>query len=253
MFASDCLGLPLVASGGVWWLRGALHASRRAVASLLCTQVRFTLQMSLCLCCAFYLEIGGEREKGVLLRQLRTFRFERVKCSEEVDRAQVRQAIEELYADANADESDRSVGEAQSTGGAQTDAHNGAGIARFEHDVQCGDVYHAVECAIGRQTGILGSAHVAMAFLPNLYRAFAYFPQNLQVFPNLFLFHGVVLMCVSPLCRAGALRLYLQLPRWQNQFARALGCVACAALFSALVLLTSFPALVVLKLLRYTP
>ena len=115
-------------------------------------------------------------------------------------------------------------------------------------------MYHAVERAVGRQTGMLGPMHAGMAFLPNLLRAFSYFPHNRAAQPSLFLFHGVALMALSPLCRLAALRFYVAYrksrlaQRLPDRLARAAGCVAASVLFSVLGLLTSFPAMVLLRL-----
>ena len=71
---------------------------------------------------------------------------------------------------------------------------------------------------------------------------------------SLFLFHGVALMALSPLCRVAALRFYVAYrksrlaQRLPDRLARAAGCVAASVLFSVLMLLTSFPAMVLLRL-----
>ena len=145
-------------------------------------------------------------------------------------------AIEELYGDGG--------------GGA-------SGVERFEHDVRRGDVFRAVEQALGRQVGVLTRFDIVTAFLPSVFRAFAYFPRNLEAQPNLFLFHGVVIMGVSPLCREAALRAYcavalsetlrrLALPQ---RVARTLLSLGTAAFFSVLVLAFSFPFTRLLKLI----
>ena len=88
-------------------------------------------------------------------------------------------------------------------------------------------------------------------------RAFSYFPRNLEAQPNLFLFHGVVIMGVSPLCREAALRAYCAVARSETlrrlalpqRVARTLLSLGTAAFFSVLVLAFSFPFTRLLKLI----
>lgn len=202
--------------------------------------VRFVMQMSACLFLASWLDLAGEQEKETLLQQLRTFTLDRVKCREPADRVQVRLAIEELYGGAGGEALAGRHGRGQS------------GIERFEADVQRGDVYRAVEAAVGKQVGLLGPQHVGIAFLPNVCRAFSYFPDNLSSQPNLFAFHGIVLMALSPLCRAVALPLGLRLHRplacWlPAAMARTVSAIVVAVVFSTLVLITSFPVMLLLR------
>lgn len=198
----------------------------------------YIAKMTATLLIPFWLDIAGEEQKSALLRQLRDFRFERGKCGDPADRDHVHAAIEELYGDGG--------------GGA-------SGVERFEHDVRRGDVFRAVEHALGRQVGVLTRFDIVTAFLPSVFRAFAYFPRNLEAQPNLFLFHGVVIMGVSPLCREAALRAYmycsvarsetlrrLALPK---RVARTLASLGTAAFFSVLVLAFSFPFTRVLQLM----
>ena len=208
----------------------------------------YVAKMTTALLIPFWLDIAGEEQKSAMLRQLRDFRFERAKCGDPADRDHVHAAIEELY---GADSPWRRLfGEGDGGGGA-------SGVERFEHDVRRGDVFRAVEHALGRQVGVLTRFDIVTAFLPSVFRAFAYFPRNLEAQPNLFLFHGVVIMGVSPLCREAALRAYcavalsetlrrLALPQ---QVARTLASLGTAAFFSVLVLAFSFPFTRLLKLI----
>ena len=140
---------------------------------------RYVAQMSVGVVFSIWLDDVGEREKAELLRQLRTFRFDRVKCTVPEDRVQVRLAIEELYAGPNEARDERGNADREGgDGGGGGGNGGGGGIERFEREVQSGEVYHAVERAVGRQTGMLGPLHAGMAFLPNLLRAFSYFPHN---------------------------------------------------------------------------
>jgi hypothetical protein len=161
---------------------------------------------------------------------------------------QVRLAIDELY---SADPSPSGT-RSGTRGDTRGDTRSGSmsGVERFERDVQGGAVYSAMATALGQQRGLLTRGHVLMAFLPNLWRAFAYFPRNLSAQPNLFLFHGFTLMCLAPLCRAAALLFHTRfLAGRRSAPRRLLGCVLASALFALLVLMSSSPALVLLRLL----
>ena len=200
----------------------------------------FMLRMSIGMLIPFWIDLAQMAEKELLLAQVRSFRFENVQCRDPDDRERVYQAIAELY-ERDGDE----VG-----GDPDSSPSRRRGIERFERDVQSGGVYTVVERAIGTQTGALDRRHAVVAFLPNLYRAFSYFPQNFHSQPNLFLFHAVVLMVLSPRCREWVLsfyRAYLQawLPR---RASCTLGCLVVSVLFSFLVLATAFPCMLALRL-----
>ena len=159
--------------------------------------VNFFVTCTLTMTIPFWIELNEMVQKDKLLHELRTFRFEDVDCYEASDRESIRNAIEEFYKD---DKSSSSSPPTQPT--------TKSGVDRFDEDVQSGRVYRAVEYAMGKHVGVLARSHIAMACLPNLFRAFAYFPGNIEVQPRLFLFHGVFLVLLFPAVREGCLQVY---------------------------------------------
>ena len=127
-----------------------------------------------------------------------------------------------------------------------------AGIEFQTFRNQAGRTTHVAE---GQETYALALEEVGMG--TSVFRAFAYFPRNLEAQPNLFLFHGVVIMGVSPLCREAALRAYCAVERSETlrrlalpqRVARTLLSLGTAAFFSVLVLAFSFPFTRLLKLI----
>ena len=95
--------------------------------------------------------------------------------------------------------------------------------------------------------GVLSHSQAAIAFLPNLFRAFAYFPSNLHTQPFLFMFHGVLLMVICPLCRLAILFLYrwFIMPYLKSHF---LGCILLSFFFAVLMLAVSYPGVHLLGL-----
>ena len=201
----------------------------------------FVLRMSIGMLVPFWIDLAQMAAKDLMLAQLRSFRFENVKCRDPEDREQVSQAIAELYA----------CGEDEHGGGS---AASRRGIERFEHDVQSGSVYKVVERTIGTQAGVLDRKHAMLAFLPNLFRAFSYFPPNFESQPNLFLFHAVVMLLIMPPSRELVLRFYrAHLQAWLPRSSSCtLGCMVVSVLFSVLALAVSFPFMLALRLVQWS-
>ena len=223
----------------------------------------------------FWMDVNELVKKEELLRDLRSFRFQDVHCLEANDRESIRLAIEEFYErdgsgsggvsatkQPQKPQPEAGVRErrrrSSSSSSSSSETKGKTGVDRFNEDVQRGRVYQAIEHAMGKQTGIFTRWQSAMAFLPNVFRAFSYFPANLEVQPNLLLFHGAILMILCPLLREGILytyktfmHLHLNTGPDQTRFTflrRFSVSLVLSMLFSACTLMMSYPAVYILGL-----
>ena len=218
----------------------AEEEANQLASSGLAFTVRLWLLLSVCLVAPFWIDIIEVNKEEELIGQLRTFRFDDVECTNVDDRERIRVAIEELYrGDGGGDDGDdggddggggvggnggrrhrhrsKSRGRHNSRGRSRSRSRSRSremksstrtGVEAFDEDVRSGEVCAAIRHCLGRQIGVLGRRQAALAFLPNLFRAFSYLPANLAAQPNLFLFHGVVLFALSVFVRELCLHFY---------------------------------------------
>ena len=198
----------------------------------------FSVTAALTMVVPFWIELNEMVKKDELLEELRKFRFEDVDCFEASDRESIRRAIEEFYKE----DGSSFTPLAQPT--------KKSGVDRFDEDVRSGRVYRAVEYAVGKNVGVLARSHIAMACLPNIFRAFSYFFENIEVQPRLFLFHGVALVLLFPIVREGCLLIYITLLRRIIFFEhhRFVASISLSRLFSGVYLSLCIPVVYALGL-----